>query len=78
MKKKKIIVKVQLPIISSESGFALIYNEDRSIMQEVPLRTKKEFKELDKMLGEGRKGYFYGEYQGSGFILLGKAPWQNW
>lgn len=75
---KKIIVKVQLPIVSTGDAGVLVYNEDRSVMQELPMRSKKELKHLQKMLGDYPKGYFYAKFDGKGLILTGEAPWQEW
>ena len=75
----KIIVKVQLPIVTNDpSAGALVYNEDRSIMADIPIRSKAERKELLKQLNDDFKGYFYARHDGKGLILTGKAPWQNW
>lgn len=77
---KRIIVKVQLPLFASDGNgmIALVYNEDQSIMQELPLRSKKEYKELRGTMGDEPKGYFYAKFDGKGLILTEEAPWQDW
>ncbi len=76
---KRIIVKVQLPIVSNDPDVGvLVYNKSRSVMQELPLRSKKEMKQLVKLIGDEMKGYFYAEVEGTGLILKGEAPWQSW
>lgn len=88
MAKKRFIVKVQLPVVSSDKEVGvLVYNEDRSIMQELPVRSKKEVKELKMLMHEGEcgeiydglKNYFYAHLDNSkGLILTGLAPMQDW
>lgn len=75
---KRFIVKVQLPLFTTGEIMALVYNEDRSVMQELPMRNKKELKELRERLGDEMKGYFYAKFEGKGLILTAEAPWQNW
>lgn len=75
---KRMIVKVQLPLFATGPVGALVYNEDRSVMQELPLRTEEEMEELQDRLGDDMKGYFYAKYDGKGLILTGEAPWQDW
>jgi len=78
-KEKRFIVKVQLPLFSSDDGFGiLVYNKNRSIMQELPMRSKKEMKQLVKLIGDEMKGYFYAAKEDKGLILKGIAPWQSW
>lgn len=76
---EKFIVKVQIPLFSTDKNVGvLVYNESRSIMEELPLRSRKELKELMKNLRGEPKGYFYAVIEGKGLILIDKAPWQNW
>lgn len=86
-KTKEIIVKVQLPIVSSDPNVGvLVYNEDRSVMQELPMRSKKEVKVLQREMRKGEcgeiydgmKNYFYAKFDGKGLILTGLAPMQDW
>lgn len=91
MKNKKnteeIIVKVQKPLFSSDAyPVFLVYNEDNSIMQELPMRSQKETKQLNRYMrkgecgemSEGMKNYFYAKCERRGLILTGLAPMQNW
>jgi len=65
------IVKVQIPIITSETiKLALIYNESRSIQFQIPV-TKKLIK---KMQGEFKQFFFIDTENN----ITGKAPWQSW
>lgn len=78
------IVKVQVSLFASDGrSMLMIYNEDRSLMQE--FQSKKEFteklvKEIKKGGDpEGNKGYFYYHCGKDKFIVLEKlAPWQDW
>lgn len=83
----KLIVKVQLPVVSSDPNVGiLVYNEDRSVMQELPIRSKKEFKTLKKYMERGEcgeiyggyKNFFFAKFDGKGLILTGLAPMQDW
>lgn len=77
--KKRFIVKVQLPLISSHSDAGiLVYNEDRSIMQEFHIKSKAEAKELYKVIEDEMKGYFYAYLNDSELIIDSIAPWQKW
>lgn len=77
--KEKIVIKVQLPLATNGSNdMALVYNEDRSFMQALPLRSKKELNELRNQLGDEMKGYFYAEKRDNGLIITEPAPWQSW
>ncbi len=76
---RRVIVKVQLPLASSGGkGGVLVYNKSRSFMQELPLRSRRELKELQSAIGDEMKGYFYAIYDGKGLILTDVAPWQSW
>lgn len=76
---KEIIVKVQAPLFSSDwNDDVMVYNEDRSIMGILPLRSRKERKELRKKMKGEPKAYFYAEVRGKGLILTGIAPEQPW
>lgn len=85
---KKIIIKAQVPVVSSNKNVGvLVYNEDHSIMSELPLRSKKELKEFKELMQEGEcgeiynglKNYFYAELDNKGgLILTGLAPMQDW
>src|SRR3954447_3877450 len=72
---KRMIVKVQVPLVASDpDAGVLVYNKDRSVMSELPLRSERERDELLDMLGDEPKGYFYAKFDGKGLILIGKAP----
>jgi hypothetical protein len=77
---KRIIVKVQVPLFSSDAYVdVLVYNEDRSVMSELPMRSEWEREELLDTLGDEPKGYFYAKPDGKGgLILTGEAPYQDW
>lgn len=79
---KKIIVKVQLPLYSSSKDAGiLVYDEEQTIMQELPMRSKKEMLELTKLIGDEMKGYFYAEAEldeKNNLILTDIAPRQDW
>lgn len=76
---KRFIVKVQVPLFSSDGGAGvLVYNEDHSIMREVPLRSEKERKQLIKEMDGEPKGFFWATHDGKGVILEEHAPWQDW
>lgn len=81
------IVKVQIPIVSTDPNVGvLVYNEDRSIMQELPIRSKSELKTLKREMQKGEcgelydglKNYFYAKKDGKGLIITGLAPEQDW
>lgn len=74
----KQIVKVQTSLFTSDgSHLALVYNEDKSVMGEMPV--SKEI--LDAMNGE-LKAFFWAEIPSSNkFVeieLIDEAPWQDW
>lgn len=78
---KEFIVKVQLPLFSSDGNAGvLVYNEDQSILQELPIRSVREVKELKRQMDGESKGYFWAriEDDGKGLILTRPAPWQQW
>ena len=76
---KQIIVKVQLPLFSSDpAAGVLVYDESRTIMDELPIRSERERDELVDLIGDDMKGYFYAKFDGKGLTLTGKAPYQDW
>lgn len=84
---REIIVKVQMPLYSSDnSAGILVYDENKTIMNELPIRSEKELRELKKMMKKGvcgrvyggMKNYFYAKKDGKGLILTGLAPEQDW
>lgn len=79
-KEKHFIVKVQLPIVSTDPDVGvLVYNEDRSIMAELPMRSIKEAEILIQVLEDFPKGYFWAKLDDKGgIILVDEAPWQEW
>ncbi len=80
-KKNSVIVKVQLPVVTSEpSPMCLVYNEDRSVLNQFPvsaavknlLRGKlKSFWHAHLIPDPKKKGAFL-------VSLDRKAPWQEW
>lgn len=77
---KLVIVKVQLPIASSDDNAGvLIYSEDKSFMEEIPFRDVDGFEIMQKPLGIFSKAYFYAKLGNNGEItIVRKAPWQVW
>lgn len=72
------IIKVQLPLATNGShDTVLVYNEDQSFMQELPL-PKQELKALRRQMGWERKGYFHAEKRDEGLIITKPATWQSW
>lgn len=76
------IVKVQRPIVSNAGNPILVYNEDKSIMTQLP-----EPKWLKKQMGDNPlKGFFFFHLEvgtvngkrGKYIVLDKKAPWQDW
>jgi hypothetical protein len=70
---KQIIVKVQLPLAGDQTR-ALVYNQDRSVIQMLPISPEL----LDKFGPEEVKAYCYAEVDRDGFVLMGRAPDQAW
>ncbi len=68
------IVKLQLPVVFGT--MALVYNEDRSFMMELPLEDGV----IRKALGDRYKAFFQAEYdEGTRRFTLGEeAPWAEW
>lgn len=68
------IVKVQVPISGNYTiPFALIYNEDKTIIFQTPLNKKLR----KEMSGEVKK-YFYAHMEGKELHIDSAAPWQEW
>jgi hypothetical protein len=76
---EEFIVKAQIPLYSSD-GFShvLVYNEDRSIMREIPILSLNELVELKKDMDAFGKGFFWAYYEGGKIVLRRPAPWQQW
>jgi len=73
---KSLIVKVQVSLYSSDcESMALIYNEDKSMLLEIPVDD-----DLVKLMDGEMKAFFYGKLDNNnGFTLTDKsAPWQDW
>lgn len=69
-----VIVKVQLPLSTNlEVPEALIYNQDRSILCQLPVSD-----DLKKSMGGAAKQYFFAELRGTILHLDKRAPWQDW
>lgn len=70
----KEIFKVQMPIWSYPEPMLLIYNEDQSIMEHLPVTEEIR----DTMNGE-LKAYFWGKLREDGMLEIEEiAPWQDW
>jgi hypothetical protein len=71
---KKIIVKVQIPIISNDpvaKTMALVYDKSRE-PHYLPL------KEVKTKMNDSLKKFFYAKKIDNSFVLGDEAPWQNW
>jgi hypothetical protein len=69
------IVKIQLPLVSTEPvPLALVYNEDRSYQVQIPVTA-----EIKKRMGEDVKAFFE-LHVGPGFeTYIGKrVAWRSW
>lgn len=71
---KEHIVKIQMPVMSSESDpSALLYNKSRSFEVQIPAS------QLKSKMKDSYKKFFYVKFKKpSGFTLLEEAPWQDW
>lgn len=71
----KFIVKVQASLFASDgSSTILVYNKDRSVMQEFPAN-----KALIDDIGGEMKAFYYAHKTKDGYLALDeKAPWQKW
>lgn len=80
MNTEKFIVKVQLPIFSSDSDSeALVYDEGRTFVEQMPLPKKAK----DMMKGEPKSFWWamnvYDKKRNGYWLeLLELAPWQDW
>jgi len=80
-KYKRIIVKVQTPVVTSEPHpMALVYNEDRSIFDQFPITAQ-----LLKILKGELKSYWFADLvpdpqkpKAFQVSIVKKAPWQEW
>jgi hypothetical protein len=76
---EEFIVKAQIPLYSSDgSSHVLVYNEDRSIMHEIPIISLNELIELKKDMDAFGKGFFWAYRDGEKVVLRRPAPWQQW
>jgi len=75
MTKTHEIVKVQMPVESSEeTPKALVYTEGKKFMDFLTIDNK-----LKKKMGTDLKVYFYADIEAGGEVTLhGRAPWQSW
>ena len=70
----KLILKVQIPIMSSDPNpDAMIYNEDRSILTLVPTEAVKSYFKPQQY-----KVFVFGEMKGTLLHLGELAPEQDW
>jgi len=68
------IVKVQIALAWSHGKQpALVYNEDRSVMGEMPVS-----RAVLKAMDGAPKAFFYAKLRGTELELLDEAPWQDW
>ncbi len=69
----KAIVKVQVPLFGGADP-ALVYAEGRKLMQTIPVTG-----ELRRKMAGEPKAFFYAEWSKStGWVLAGRAPYQEW
>ncbi len=70
----KIIVKVQLPLISSEKGPpAYVYSKDKVFQCFVTVN-----EDLINIMDDEPKKFFYANIKNGTVNLLEEAPWQEW
>lgn len=69
MSKKKVIVKVQIPLSISSNPEALVYNKSQSIMFYTQITDEL----LALMKGQSKAFLYFQDEK-----LIGKAPWQEW
>ena len=67
------IVKIQRSITSSEGPSMLIYNQDRSIMEQLPLPP-----EMERWFGKRLKRYAEARIVSSQLIIDHEVPDQDW
>ena len=71
---KQIIVKVQLPLMTtSKQAICLVYDEEKTFIDELP-----EPKGLRKWMRGEHKKFFYAHIQDRMIVLDKSAPWQSW
>jgi len=71
---RDMIVKVQIPIGGDDHGQFLVYDEARTIYQEMPMPD-----ELRKMMGGEAKAFFHAHVSAVGFLTIARrARWQDW
>lgn len=68
-----VIVKIQLPLVSTGCPMALIYNESRTIEKIVPVND-----DLERRMDGQNKTYFQAYLEDGQLELISPAPWQNW
>lgn len=68
-----VIVKIQLPLVSTGCPMALIYNESRTIEEIVPVNA-----DLERRMDGQNKAYFQANLEDGQLELISPAPWQNW
>lgn len=77
-----VIVKVQYPISASDGNYSkiLVYNEDRTIQQEMPepVGLRRKMKQGKGALYDGKKNFFYARIEGPSIVIGHIAPWQDW
>lgn len=79
MAKKKwsardLIVKIQVPIGGEGRGQFLVYDQARTIYQEMPMPDG-----LRKLMGGEAKAFFHAHISEEGFLNIGqRAKWQYW
>jgi hypothetical protein len=67
------IVKVQRSLGSTGPPSILIYNKDRSLMEQLPLT-----KEMDKWFGSRFKKFAEARMEGTELVIQNEVPDQSW
>lgn len=71
---RDLIVKIQVPIGGEDRGQFLVYDQARTIYQEMPMPPG-----LRKMMGGEAKAFFCAHISEDGFLNIERrAKWQDW
>lgn len=71
---RDLIVKIQVPIGGEDRGQFLVYDEAKTIYQEMPMPPS-----LRKMMGGEAKAFFHAHVSAAGLLNIGRrAKWKDW
>lgn len=71
---RDLIVKIQVPVGGENRGQFLVYDEAKTIYQEMPMPDG-----LRKMMGGEAKAFFHAHISAAGLLNIGgRAKWQTW